>query len=512
VVSVCKEEEEMTLQRAIRVCSLMLILFSLGIAASAQGRRGYEGRWQELGRAYVDGRNDHDRIVVNDRTSFRALQLEIRGGPIDFQRVVVHFENGADHEVNIRERIQNGRRTREIDLPGDRRRISSVEFWYSRGSWLGRPYVNLFGLSAPGRSDDNSNQDRDRGRDRDQWQQLGRSYVDGRNDHDKILVDTQDSFRALVFEVNGGTIDFQRVVVHFDNGADHRLDIRGRIQDGARTREIDLPGDRRRISSVEFWYSRGSWLGRPYVNLFGMSAPGRSDNNSDNQDRDRGRDRDQWQQLGRSYVDGRNDHDKILVDTQESFRALVFEVNGGTIDFQRVVVHFDNGADHRLDIRGSIQDGARTREIDLPGNRRRISSVEFWYSRGNWRGRPYVNLLGVSGSGGESPRDEDYGWEVLGQSQVNGRVDHDRIVVTSPGTFRALQLGIRGGTIGFERVVVHFENGDDQELQVQDRITAPGKTRVMDLSGNRRRIRSVEFWYSKEDWRSNPYVNLWGRR
>jgi hypothetical protein len=220
-------------------------------------------------------------------------------------------------------------------------------------------------------------------------------------------------------------------------------------------------------------------------------------------------DEDRWEQLGRTYVDGRRDHDRVVVNNRANYRALVLEVRGGPIEFNRVVVHFDNGADHELEIRDRIPAGSRTRVIDLPGDRRRIRSVEFWYSPDRWRSRPYVNLLGQRGRGGEPDSGR---WEILGQANVDGRVDHDRIVVNNPGSFRALQLGIRNGTIEFQRVVVHFENGEDQELQIRQRITAPGKTRVIDLPGNRRRIQSAEFWYSKADWRSRPLVNLWGLR
>jgi len=110
-------------------------------------------------------------------------------------------------------------------------------------------------------------------------------------------------------------------------------------------------------------------------------------------------------------------------------------------------------------------------------------------------------------------RDSQRGWVHLGQSHVDGRVDHDRIPVTARGTFRAIQLGIRGGTIEFQRVVVHFANGADHDVEVRDRIPAGGKTRVIDLPGDRRDITSVEFWYGKPNWgRTRPYVNLWGRR
>jgi hypothetical protein len=261
----------MSFQRTIRVCSLLLLLFSLSIAADAQGRRGDEGRWEQLGRSYVDGRNDHDRIVVNNRESFRALLLEVRGGSIEFQRVVVHFDNGADHELEIRDRIADGGKTRVIDLPGDARGIRSVEFWYSRERWRSRPYVNLLGQRGMSRNSDEqrrSDDERRRG-DESRWEVLGQSRIDGRVDHDRIMVTNRGAFRGLQLGIRGGTIEFQRVVVHFDNGADHELEVRDRITAPGKTRVIDLPGDRRRITSVEFWYSKENWRSRPYVNLWG---------------------------------------------------------------------------------------------------------------------------------------------------------------------------------------------------------------------------------------------------
>ena len=255
----------MSCQRSIRASGLLLLLFSLSVVADSQVRGRDEGRWEQLGRSYVDGRRDHDTINVNSNASYRSLALEVRGGTIDFQRVVVRFENGADHELDIRDRIASGRRTRVIDLPGDRRRIRSVEFWYSPGRWSSRPYVNLLGQRSFGGGGGGG---RDRWEDY-RWESLGTAFVDGRNDHDRITVNRRETFRAVQLGIKGGTIEFERVVVHFENGEDHELQIRDRIDERNRTRMIDLPGDRRRIRSVEFWYSKTDWRTRPRVQLWG---------------------------------------------------------------------------------------------------------------------------------------------------------------------------------------------------------------------------------------------------
>ncbi|MEK6321168.1 MAG: hypothetical protein AABN33_05735 [Acidobacteriota bacterium] len=140
----------MNLQRSIRVVGALLLLFSFNVASNAQRDRDRDrdrgGRWQYLGQSRVDGRADHDTIRVNARGPFRSILLEVQGGAIEFNRVVVRFENGADHQVDVRERIRAGGRTRAIDLPGDRRNIRSVELWYERGNWRSRrPTLRLHG-------------------------------------------------------------------------------------------------------------------------------------------------------------------------------------------------------------------------------------------------------------------------------------------------------------------------------------------------------------------------------
>ena len=135
----------MTMQKSFRIIGLLFLLGSFSFIAEAQGRG--QGRWQYLGQSNVDGRADHDNIRVNAAGAFRSIQLQVSGGTIEFNRVVVHFENGADVEVSVREQIRAGGKTRAIDLPGDRRRIQSVEVWYERRNWgRRRPSLRLYGM------------------------------------------------------------------------------------------------------------------------------------------------------------------------------------------------------------------------------------------------------------------------------------------------------------------------------------------------------------------------------
>ena len=124
----------------------LVLLFALTVTQYAAGQR--RGRWEYLGEANVDGGMDHDMIRVGRvEGTFRAIQIKVERGAVDFQRVIVHYGNGAGSPIEMRYRIPAGGQTRVIDLPGDRRVITGGEFFYSKGSWGSRrPKVRLFGM------------------------------------------------------------------------------------------------------------------------------------------------------------------------------------------------------------------------------------------------------------------------------------------------------------------------------------------------------------------------------
>ena len=119
---------------------ILIFAFSASLAAQSEP-------WEYLGNAHVDGQQDHDKIKVGRHDGrFRAIQLRVSGGAIYFERVVVHYGNGSNEELVIRDRIPDGGVTRAIDLPGERRVVESVELWYSKDRWEHRPKVSLFGI------------------------------------------------------------------------------------------------------------------------------------------------------------------------------------------------------------------------------------------------------------------------------------------------------------------------------------------------------------------------------
>ena len=129
----------------------MSVLFGLALSQAALAQKGKAvdtaAKWDYLGESNVDGRVDHDTIKIGSGAGmYRAIQLKVSGGPVEFAKVIVHFGNGTSEPLELRERIPAGGKTRVIDLPGARRVIQSVEFFYAKGNHASaRPKVRLFG-------------------------------------------------------------------------------------------------------------------------------------------------------------------------------------------------------------------------------------------------------------------------------------------------------------------------------------------------------------------------------
>ena len=107
-----------------------------------------------------------------------------------------------------------------------------------------------------------------------------------------------------------------------------------------------------------------------------------------------------------------------------------------------------------------------------------------------------VVVLGcaVSEAGAQSGR-----FELLGSRTVTDRADHDSVKVgADKGNFTAVKLEVLRRAVSFRRVVIRFRNGDDQKVELRDTIGANGESRVIDIDGRDRVIRSIDFWYDAQ--------------
>lgn len=114
-------------------------------------------------------------------------------------------------------------------------------------------FVSDFGWAAVER------RDRDRGRARleakEGWTGLGSTVADFRTDRDRIEVgESRGPFKEIMIEVDGGALEMEDIVVRFADGSTFSPKTKVRFQEGSRTRNIDLPGNKREIRHVEFTF------------------------------------------------------------------------------------------------------------------------------------------------------------------------------------------------------------------------------------------------------------------
>jgi len=88
-------------------------------------------------------------------------------------------------------------------------------------------------------------------------------------------------------------------------------------------------------------------------------------------------------------------------------------------------------------------------------------------------------------------------WRLLGEVTANFTADHDVIVVQGPyDNFRRIKFKVTDAPLNLTRLVVTYDNGEPDRLDVREKIEKGGESRAIDLRGvGERKIHKVEFWY-----------------
>lgn len=87
-------------------------------------------------------------------------------------------------------------------------------------------------------------------------------------------------------------------------------------------------------------------------------------------------------------------------------------------------------------------------------------------------------------------------WVKLGSVNAGHDADHDRITVAGPyDNFRKLKFRVKNASLNMHRVVVTYDDGAPERLDIKENLAAGAETRVIDLHGGKRSIRTIEFWY-----------------
>lgn len=105
------------------------------------------GEWRLIGSAQAANGADHDVITCQGNDDFRKIKFKVTNSGVNIDRMVVTYDNGQHDQIEVKQEIQKGGESREIDLKGTgKRSLRKIEFWYdSKGILNGKAEVTVFG-------------------------------------------------------------------------------------------------------------------------------------------------------------------------------------------------------------------------------------------------------------------------------------------------------------------------------------------------------------------------------
>lgn len=105
---------------------------------------------------------------------------------------------------------------------------------------------------------------------------------------------------------------------------------------------------------------------------------------------------------------------------------------------------------------------------------------------------------GISAQQVARPRSGPTGsWRYLGVTTARSTADHDVIIVAGPyDFFRKLKFKVKDSNLEMYYILVRYDDGGAPE-RIETRFNIPqgGESRVIDLRGGKRKLKSVEFFY-----------------
>ncbi len=106
-------------------------------------------------------------------------------------------------------------------------------------------------------------------------------------------------------------------------------------------------------------------------------------------------------------------------------------------------------------------------------------------------------------------------WRVIGKVQANYGGDHDTIIVEGPyDNFRAIKFKVTDAPLNMHHMLVTYDNGAPDKIEIRQNIAQGGESRVIDLKGvGKRSLRKVEFWYDTQGkFKGKADVILFGKK
>ncbi|HEY4179382.1 MAG TPA: hypothetical protein VGM90_21205 [Kofleriaceae bacterium] len=355
------------------------------------------------------------------------------------------------------------------------------------------------------------------------WTLLGEQSVGGGVDHDKISVGRDDGkFNKLTVRVLDSDLEMIEFKITFADKTTYDPKVSQFFKEGQRTKQIDLPPSESVIKQLDFRYRNLPGGGRAKVQVYGFRTgdaggpPKPAPFNWDSKG---------WTQLGTREVDGRTDHDRIEVGKYEGkFSKMTLVVRDSDLEMIDFGVKFARGPEWHPTVSHFFKENQRTHVIDFPGDDRAIKYIDFKYRNLPGGGRAKVEVWAWrtdnaapttnSATAATAAPIDLSGWTMLGEQKVNGRkADKDRIKVgRDEGKFSKLTIVVLDSDLQLIDFKVKFNRGQEFNPQLGDQFFREGeRTHVIDLPGDKRVIKEIDFKYKNLPGGGDAKVQVWGR-
>lgn len=117
--------------------------FALGAAAMTTPA---QAAWVQIAERNVTDRIDVDNIVLPGPVHYSRIKICVFDNPVHFYDLDIFFQNGGHQDASLRQRLNPGECTRNIDLKGGARNITRIRLKYEETSWfIARATVRVFG-------------------------------------------------------------------------------------------------------------------------------------------------------------------------------------------------------------------------------------------------------------------------------------------------------------------------------------------------------------------------------
>ncbi len=214
-----------------------------GLAAPAQA----EARLRSVGSVTYEPEPAAPEVGVfqirpEDRR-MNSMRIEVDGGPVDVKSLKVKYSDGSSEVVKVRQTLRDGERSALFALE-EPRPIRSVEITY-----IPKGAVTLVLLADQGRAEPPPPPPQTA-----EWVPLGCQKVGLLGDRDSLAVSSADLYKALRLRSQNFDIEMAELNITYANGGRDRYQLRQIIPAGGQIGPIQLRGDARRISQLDFLY------------------------------------------------------------------------------------------------------------------------------------------------------------------------------------------------------------------------------------------------------------------